>query len=66
MILLFLNPFPEPFISSLRIKHSGFESRIRVFDPGNANENKTGDYKQVNPYYCEIARMKKKLSLKIG
>lgn len=32
----------------------------------NANESKTGDYKQVNPYYCEIARMKKKLSLKIG
>ena len=28
----------------------------------NANESKTGDYKQVNPYYCEIARMKNKLS----
>ena len=32
----------------------------------NANESKSGDFKQVNPYYCEIARMKKKLSLKIG
>lgn len=32
----------------------------------NANESKTGDYKQVNPYYCEIARMKTKLSLKTG
>ena len=32
----------------------------------NANESKFGDFKQVNPYYCEIARMKKKLSLKTG
>lgn len=28
----------------------------------NANENKFGDFKQVNPYYCKIARMKKILS----
>ena len=28
----------------------------------NANESKSGDYKQVNPYYCEIARLKNKLS----
>ena len=32
----------------------------------NANESKSGDFRQVNPYYCEIARMKTKLSLKTG
>jgi radical SAM protein with 4Fe4S-binding SPASM domain len=31
----------------------------------NANENKSGDFKQVNPYYCKIARMKKVLSSRI-
>ena len=25
----------------------------------NANESKSGDYRQINPYYCEIARMKR-------
>ena len=25
----------------------------------NANENKKGDYKEVNPYFCEIARIKR-------
>lgn len=32
----------------------------------NANESKPGDFRQVNPYYCEIARMKAKLSFKTG
>lgn len=32
----------------------------------NANESKSGDFRQVNPYYCEIARMKTKFSLKTG
>lgn len=28
----------------------------------NANESSQGDYKNINPYFCEIARIKKNLA----
>ena len=30
----------------------------------NANESRSGDYREVNPFYCEIARMKRELSMR--
>ena len=32
----------------------------------NANESESGNFRQVNPFYCEIAKLKKHLSLKLG